>query len=182
LITLLSKAHFVPEELVEGGKIDGVLLCAYRRQVSLGVDGNVRMVSLVGEERSDPCGSIWSVVVRKLSQGQKVGPIVLLVVAIRTEVLLQGLVHTFCLSIAFRMVSGGEMETDVQSLAKGAEEVGHEFGSAVGSDVGRNAVLREDVEKEQLHQSGGIYGVMRGDEYALFRQAVHDDKDGGESG
>ena len=74
------------------------------------------------------------------------------------------------------------METDVQSLAKGAEKVGYEFGSTVGSDVGRNTVLGEDVEKEQLCQSGGIDGVMRGDEDALLGQAIHDNKDGGESG
>ena len=73
------------------------------------------------------------------------------------------------------------METDVQSLAKGAEEVGYEFGSTVRSDMGRNAVLGEDVKKEQLRQSGGIDGVMRGDEDALLRQAIHDDKDGCES-
>ena len=74
------------------------------------------------------------------------------------------------------------METDVQSLAKGMEEVGYEFGSTVGSDMGGNAVLGEDVEKEQLRQSGGVDGVMRGDEYALFGQAIHNDEDGCESG
>ena len=42
-------------------------------------------------------------------------------------------------------------------------------------------MLGEDVKKEQLRQSGGVNGVMRGDEYALLRQAIHDDKDGGES-
>ena len=62
------------------------------------------------------------------------------------------------------------------------EEVGYELGSAVSSDVGRNAVLGKDMEKEQLHQSGGVDSVMRGDEYALLRQAIHDDEDGGESG
>ena len=62
------------------------------------------------------------------------------------------------------------------------EEVGYEFGSTVGSDMGRNAVLGEDMEKEQLCQSGGVDSVMRGDEYALLRQAIHDDEDGGESG
>ena len=40
----------------------------------------------------------------------------------------------------------------------------------------------EDMEKEQLGQSGRIDGVMHGDEYALLREAVHDDKDGCESG
>ena len=43
-------------------------------------------------------------------------------------------------------------------------------------------MFREDVEKEQLSQSGGIDGVMHGDEYALLREVVHDDEDGGESG
>ena len=43
-------------------------------------------------------------------------------------------------------------------------------------------MLGKDMEKEQLSQSGGVNGVMHGDEYALLREAVHDDKDGGESG
>ena len=60
--------------------------------------------------------------------------------------------------------------------------MGYELGSTVGSDVGGNAVLGEDMEKEQLSQSGGIDGVMRGDEYALLREVVHDDEDGCESG
>ena len=60
--------------------------------------------------------------------------------------------------------------------------MGYKFGSMVGSDMGRNAVLGEDVEKEQLRQSGGVDGVVHGDEDALFRQVVHDDEDGGESG
>ena len=38
------------------------------------------------------------------------------------------------------------------------------------------------MEKEQLSQSGGINSVMRGDEYALLREAIHNDKDGCESG
>ena len=62
------------------------------------------------------------------------------------------------------------------------EEVGYEFGSTVRSDMGRNAVLGEDVEKEQLRQSGGVDGVMCGDEYALLGQVIHNDEDGGESG
>ena len=43
-------------------------------------------------------------------------------------------------------------------------------------------MLGEDMKKEQLHQSGGINSVMRGDEYALLREVAHDDKDGCESG
>ena len=72
LISLLSKTHLILEELVEGSEINRVLLGMYRRQVSLGMDEGVGVVSLVGKEWSDPCGSIWSIVIRKLSQGQKV--------------------------------------------------------------------------------------------------------------
>ena len=43
-------------------------------------------------------------------------------------------------------------------------------------------MLGKDMEKEQLSQSGGIDGVMCGDEYALLREAVHNDEDGCESG
>ena len=39
----------------------------------------------------------------------------------------------------------------------------------------------EDMEKEQLGQSGRINGVMCGDEYALLREAIHNDEDGCES-
>ena len=59
--------------------------------------------------------------------------------------------------------------------------MGYELGSTVGSDVGRNAMLGEDMEKEQLSQSRGVDGVMHGDEYALLREAIHDNKDGCES-
>ena len=38
------------------------------------------------------------------------------------------------------------------------------------------------MEKEQLSQSRGINRVVRGDEYALFRQAIHDDENGCETG
>ena len=43
-------------------------------------------------------------------------------------------------------------------------------------------MLREDVKQEQLSQSGHIYGIMCGDEDYLFREAVHNDQDGGEAG
>ena len=62
------------------------------------------------------------------------------------------------------------------------EEMGYELRSMIGSDVWGNTVFGEDMEEEQLSQSGGINGVMHGDEYALLRQVIHNDEDGGESG
>ena len=40
------------------------------------------------------------------------------VTPINTQVLLQGLVHAFGLSVTFRVVTQGEVETDVQGFAK----------------------------------------------------------------
>ena len=57
---------------MEGSEIDRVLLGTYRCQVSLRVDGKIGVISLVGKEQGDPCGGIRSIVICKLSQGQKV--------------------------------------------------------------------------------------------------------------
>jgi hypothetical protein len=46
----------------------------------------------------------------------------MLVVAIDAEVLLQCLVGTFCLAIAFGVVTGSEVEVHVECFAQGVEE------------------------------------------------------------
>ena len=63
---LLSKMHLVSEELMEGSEVNRVLLGTYRHQVSLGMDREVGVVSLVGKEQGDPCGGIQSIVVCKV--------------------------------------------------------------------------------------------------------------------
>ena len=72
LVLLLCKVHLISEELMEGGKVNRILLGVYRCQVSFGMDRKVRVIPLVGKEWSDPCGRIWGIVVCKLGQGQKV--------------------------------------------------------------------------------------------------------------
>ena len=63
------------------------------------------MVSFVHKERRDTSGSIRCIVVGKFGKGYQLGPIVLLVVAVDSKVLFQGLVDTFGLSIAFGVIS-----------------------------------------------------------------------------
>jgi hypothetical protein len=48
---------------------------------------------------------------------------VLLVVAIHSEVLFQSLIYTFSLTVAFGMISRGEMQCHVECLPKGPKEV-----------------------------------------------------------
>ena len=74
------------------------------------------------------------------------------------------------------------MEIHVQSFPQGAEEDGHELGAAVGSNVSRYTVFREDVSNEELSQAGGIHGVRGRDEDALLGESVNNDEDGGKAG
>jgi hypothetical protein len=70
----------------------------------------------------------------------------LLIITVDPEVLLKGLVGTFGLSVAFRVVSGGEMKGHVQCFSEGTEEVGDELHAPVGRDMGWNSMLREYVQ------------------------------------
>ena len=63
LVSQLCSSHLLTEELVEGVKIDGVLLSSFGGKVSFWMDRDVRVVALVGKEGRDASGSIWSIVV-----------------------------------------------------------------------------------------------------------------------
>ena len=65
----------------------------------------------------------------------------MLVVAEDPDVLLQGLVGSFCLTVSFQVVTGGEMKLHVECNSKGLEEVRHKFRSSIGSDMARDAML-----------------------------------------
>ncbi len=135
---------------MEGVKIDGILLCMYRSQVSLQMDGEVGVVAFVGEEGRDACGGIRSIIVCELRKWQELGPIVLLIVGIYPQILLKRLVHSLGLSISFRVVARGEVEMDIKGLAQGTEEMGNELRTPVGGDVRGNSMFRKHIEEEQL--------------------------------
>jgi len=68
-------------------KIYKILPCSSGGQVPFRVDGNVWVITLVGEEWGDSSRSVWSIVVHKLCKGQEFRPVILLVVTIDLEVL-----------------------------------------------------------------------------------------------
>ena len=144
--------------------------------------GKIRIVAFVRKEGGNAGSVIHSVVVSKLGHGEERRPIVLLVGAEDSEDLFEGLVNSLGLSVGFRVVSGGEVEIHVQSFPQGAEEDGHELGAAVGSNMSRYTVFREDVSNEELSQAGGIHGVCGRDEDALLGESVNNDEDGSKAG
>ena len=135
---------------MEGVEVDGVLLHACRSEILLWVDGEVGVVALVSKEWGDAHGGVESVVVSKLCERQKFGPIVLLIVTINLQVLLEHLVHSLSLSIPFWVVTQSEVEVDVEGFAQGAEEVRNKFWPSIGGDVRGDPVLGEHVEQEEL--------------------------------
>ena len=74
------------------------------------------MISFIGEEWRDSSGGIRSIVIGEFCNGEQIQPIVLLVVAVYSKVLLHGLIHAFGLSVAFGMITRGEVEFHVQGF------------------------------------------------------------------
>ena len=74
---------------VELVKLDGVLMSFGGGEITFGEDGEVGVVTLVGEEGGDTSGFGGSVVVGELGEGKEIVPVVLLVVAVGSEILFQ---------------------------------------------------------------------------------------------
>jgi len=106
------------------------------------------MITFVSEERGDASSGAQSIIVSELHQREEFGPIVLLIIAIDSNVLFQGLIRLFGLSIGFGVITRGEMELHIQSCSERAEEVGYKLGASVRSNVRRNTMLREYVHNK----------------------------------
>src|SRR5882724_4711183 len=121
-------------------------------KVMLQMNSEVRMITFVGKEGCNAGSGTQSIVVNKLSQWKEFGPIVLLVVAIDSEVLFQSLVCSFGLPITFRMIPGCEVKFHVKCSSKGSEEMGHKLCSSIRSDVARDTMLGEECVERTIAQ------------------------------
>ena len=84
-------------------------------------------------------------------------PVILLVVDEDPQVLLEELVHLFCLPVSFRMICHGEVGLDAKQSTQRPPEMGDEVFPAVRDDVGRGSMLREglwwiDLLQRQVEQ------------------------------
>ncbi|KXN88025.1 hypothetical protein AN958_07408, partial [Leucoagaricus sp. SymC.cos] len=109
-------------------------------------------------------------------------PVVLLIVTIDSEILLQSLVSTFCLTVTFRVITGGKMQLHIQCFTKRSEEVRNKLRASVRGNMSGDSMLRKDMENEQAGQIGGSNGVMSRDENTLLRKSVNDYEDGIKAG
>ena len=81
--------------------------------IPVGMDEDGGIVSFVGVERRDSSGGVRGIVVRELGKRKKGAPVILLVIAVSVEILFKCLVNSFSLSVSFRMITRGEMNTHV---------------------------------------------------------------------
>ena len=77
------------------------------------MDGRIWMIALIGKEQRDSRSRTWSIIICEFRKWEERVPIVLLVVAEYSQVLFQGLISLFHLSVTFGMVSRGEVELHV---------------------------------------------------------------------
>ena len=73
------------------------------------------------------------------------------------------------------------MEGHSECFSERAEEVGDEFQTSVGGDMGWDSMLGEHMHNEELGELRGSDDVVSRNEYSLLRQAVHNDEDRGKS-
>ena len=74
------------------------------------------------------------------------------------------------------MISGSEMQLHVQSDSEQAEEMGKEFGSAIGSNVAWDSVLGEDMKNEELCKLLRCNRVMSQNEESLLGETINNDQ------
>ena len=98
-------------------EVSDILVCTSRNEIVFRMDGDGRVIAFVGEEQRYSGCCIRSIVVSELSQGEEQTPIILLIVGIHTEILLQGLVDPFGLTITFRVISGGEVQLHIKGFS-----------------------------------------------------------------
>ena len=106
------------------------------------------MVTFVGKEWGDPCRGTRGIVVSKFGKWEQGIPVILLIIAKYPQVLFQGLIGSFSLSVTFGVVSGGEVELHVKCFSEGVEKLGNELGTSVGGYMFGDAMLREDMHDE----------------------------------
>ena len=73
------------------------------------MNGQIGMVTFVGKKGRGTSSCTWSIVVSKFCQEKECIPIVLLIIAEDTKVLLEGLISAFGLTITFRVISRSEV-------------------------------------------------------------------------
>jgi len=104
-------------------EVGGIFLSVGGTEAQVGVDCNVGVVAFVGKEGGDTSSCTRGVIKSELHKWEEFGPIVLLVVAVDSEILLECLVCLLSLTISFWVIARGEMQGHSECFSERVEEV-----------------------------------------------------------
>src|SRR3984893_14778365 len=135
LIATLRISDLGTEFLVELVQVHSEFSGTDRSYFAFRVHRYIQMITLVREEWGNPRSGARSIVVGEFRQGEEFRPVVLLIIAVTTEVLFQRLVSSFRLSVALRVIPRSEVQGHIEDLAQRAEKTRDELGAAIGGDV-----------------------------------------------
>ena len=106
LVTFRSICDLLTEVFVDGVNVVHIVTSGGFRNCDVG-EGNRGMITLVSKERSDSGRGVQSIVECKLCDWKELVPIVLLVGAVHPDILFEGLIHLFHLSVCQQIVARG---------------------------------------------------------------------------
>src|ERR1700730_4383082 len=173
LIATLRVGDLDTEFLVELVQVHSEFSGTDRSHFAFRVHRYIRMITLVRKEWGNPRSGARSIVVGEFRQGEEFRPVVLLIIAVTTEVLFQRLVSSLRLSVALRVIPGSEVQGHIEDLAQRVEKTRDELRAAIGGDVRRDSMFREDVEYEQTSQLRRVHFVGRWDKNPLLRKPIN---------
>src|ERR1700731_2459669 len=173
LIATLRIGDLGTEFLVELVQVHSEFSGMDRSYFTFQVHRYIRMITLVRKEWGNPRSGARSIVVGEFHQGEEFGPVVLLIIAVTTEVLFQHLVSSFHLSVALWVIPRSEVQGHIEDFAQRAEKTRDELGAAIGGDVRWNSVFREDVEYEQMSQLHGVHFIGCRDKNPLLCKPIN---------
>ena len=113
LVTFLDFKDVFSEHSVKFIEVRYEISSPSKGNVMIGVNGDGRVIAFVGIEWEDTSGSVRSVVVCEFCEREKHISIILLKVNVHSEVLFESLIHSFSLSVSFRMITGGKVNTHI---------------------------------------------------------------------
>ena len=108
------------------------------------------MKTVISEEERHLGGFLRETVIRKFSKRKQVEPVVLLMIAEDAEVSLEGLIHSFCLTISLRIKSCRSPKINFENGGKGRPEVGGKNRAAIRDNEVRKAVELDYIENKEL--------------------------------
>src|ERR1700731_3791243 len=141
LIATLRIGDLDTEFLVELVQVHSEFSGTDRSHFAFWVHRYIRMITLVRKEWGNPHSGARSIVVGKFHLGQEFGPVVLLIIAVTTEVLFQHLVSLFHLSVTLWVIPRSKVQGHIEDLAQQVEKTRDELGAAIGGDVQWNSVF-----------------------------------------